>query len=426
MPGHKGKGGGILKSVYKYDVTELSVTDNLAAPVGAIRKAENDLARLTGAKKGFILTGGSTLGIFAMLYAVSGKGNKIIIEKNSHKSVFNALKLFNIEPVFLPQKIVNGLSETDMRVIDELCDNGVIGALLTSPDYFGRVRNIKEAALMLHKKNKLLLIDGAHGAHLKFTSPELYCGNFADVWVDGAHKTLKTLTQGALLNVNNQSLTEKIREGLNIFSSSSPSFLIAASVEDGVKDFSEIPQEIFEEFYKIRDYVVKNLKKEYFVILSDDKLKLCIDLKNKADGRALGNFLEKRGIFPELSEGRFLIFILSPYFSAEEAEFLVKTLNDYEGFTDIAAVKDDIFDIRLRRKMPYLAASYCDNECEYVDLASALNRVAAANAGLFPPCYPLITCGEVFDNRVIAALSGKNTFGVESGKVKVLKHGNDT
>ncbi len=126
MPGHKGKGGGILKSVYKYDVTELSATDNLAAPYGAIKKAENDLALLTGAKKSFILTGGSTLGIFAMLYAALGKGNKIIIEKSSHKSVFNALKLFNIEPVFLPQKIVNGLSEINVEDIDKfVCQESV-------------------------------------------------------------------------------------------------------------------------------------------------------------------------------------------------------------------------------------------------------------------------------------------------------------
>ena len=425
MPGHKGKGGGILKSVYKYDVTELSATDNLAAPYGAIKKAENDLALLTGAKKSFILTGGSTLGIFAMLYAALGKGNKIIIEKSSHKSVFNALKLFNIEPVFLPQKIVNGLSEINVEDIDKLCDNGVIGALLTSPDYFGRVQKLQKAALILHKKNKLLLVDGAHGAHLKFMMPKLYSGNFADAWVGGAHKTLKTLTMGALLNVNNQSIIEKIREGLNIFSSSSPSFLIAASVEDGFKDFSEVPQETFEEFYKIRDYVVKSLKKDYCVIHSDDRLKLCIDLKNRADGLALGDFLEKRGIFPELSEGRFIIFMLSPHFSTQEADFLVKALNDYDGFTDCNQIKDDIFDINLQRKTSYLAAS-SDNRCEYVDLPSALNRVAAANAGLFPPCYPLITCGEVFDNRVIAALSGRNTFGVVGGKVKVLKYGNDT
>ena len=426
MPGHKGKGSGILKSVYKYDVTELSATDNLAAPYGAIMSAENDLAKCLGAKKSFILTGGSTLGIFAMLYAVSGKGNKIIIEKSSHKSVFNALKLFNIEPVFLPQKIVNGLNEINVEDIDKLCDNGVIGALLTSPDYFGRVKKLKEAALILHRKNKFLLVDGAHGAHLKFTSPELYCGNFADAWVDGAHKTLKTLTMGALLNVNNQSLTEKIREGLNIFASSSPSFLIAASVEDGVKDFSEIPQEVFERFYKLSDYVIKNVKKDYCVIQSDDKLKLCFDLKNRADARRVGEFLEKRGIFPELSEGRFLIFILSPHFSAKQANYLVKALNDYDRFTDGNQTKDDIFDINLQRKTSYLSASSSDNQCEYVDLPYALNRIAAANAGFFPPCYPLITCGEVFDNRVIAALSGKNTFGVEGGKVKVLKNGNDT
>lgn len=419
MPGHKGRGGGLLKSIYRFDVTELDVTDNLACPNGAIMLAENDLQKLTGAKKSYILTGGSTLGIFAMLYAVKGMGKKIIVQKNSHKSVFNALNLFGIEPIFLNQRISDGLVGPVLDNLPELCDNDVIGALLTSPDYFGRVLDLRYAAKVLREKNKVLLVDGAHGAHLKFTQPELYCGFFANAWVDGAHKTLKTLTQGALLNANDLSLSDGLREGLNVFASSSPSFLIAGSVEDGVKSFSELNPQVFLRFKRARNYVEANLKKDYRIIDSCDKLKLCLDLRGRADAAELGAFLEKRGIFPELAEGRFVIFILSPEFSALSARKLTGALNSFDRFKSSEPIKDEQSDICPVRAMPYFNAA--NAEYEYVDLSSAKGRIAAGNAGLFPPCFPLITCGEVYDNRVIAELLSKSTFGIENGKVKVVK-----
>ena len=243
MPGHKGKGCGILSGVYPCDITELSFSDNLANPCGVILKAENDIASLIGAKRCRILTGGSTLGVLVSVYSAKayyhGERNKIIICKSSHKSVYNALALLDIEPVFLPEKIVDGLPCPNTEKLAELCDNGVIGALFTYPDYFGRCLNLDKIRKILKEKNCLLLLDGAHGAHLAFTDAERYGGRFADIWVDGTHKTLKTLTQGALLGVNETELMPYVEDGFSIFSTSSPNYLIMGSVEDGYKSFAE-------------------------------------------------------------------------------------------------------------------------------------------------------------------------------------------
>ena len=420
MPGHKGKGDGILSSVYPYDITELSFSDNLAEPCGVIDLAEKDIAALTGAKKVRILTGGSSLGVLTTVYAAAkffnGQRNKIVLPESSHKSVYNAIKILGLEPVFINEKIVDGLPWFDVEDIAELCDNGAIGLFLTSPDYFGRCVDLEYAKKITQKNGCFLMVDGAHGAHMAFTDKNRYAGTYADIWVESAHKTLKTLTQGALLGINDLRLSSFAEDGLSIFSTSSPSYLIMSSVEDGYKSFAEIPESVFENCKKAKSVFAERLCKDYSVINSDDFLKLCIDLKGKTDGATAGKLLEENGIFAELACGRFLIFMISPYFNEEQAIKLVTALNnlpvngenDCECFSVFAP----------ERKMSYTAAA--DSCAEWVDLKAANGRISAGEVGLFPPCFPLVTAGEMFNNELIARLLTGNTFGIKDGKVKVV------
>lgn len=422
MPGHKGKGCGILSGVYPYDITELSFSDNLANPCGVILKAENDIASLIGAKRCRILTGGSTLGVLVSVYSAKayyhGERNKIIICKSSHKSVYNALALLDIEPVFLPEKIVDGLPCPNTEKLAELCDNGVIGALFTYPDYFGRCLNLDKIRKILKEKNCLLLLDGAHGAHLAFTDAERYGGRFADIWVDGAHKTLKTLTQGALLGVNETELMPYVEDGFSIFSTSSPNYLIMGSVEDGYKSFAETLEKGFFECKKAVETFKNRLNDRFAVINNRDFLKLCVDLRGFADGGEIGEYLEKNNVYPELAAGRFLIFMITPDFSEEKAICLADLLNDYKAKSNETFSVCGIEEMPLKRVMPYTVAK--KSRYEYVELSDANGRISAGEVGFFPPCYPLIVAGEMFDNELIARLLKRNTFGIEDGKVKVV------
>jgi len=426
MPGHKGVGDGILSQVYPYDITELSFSDNLADPCGVIAQAEADLAEITSAAESFIITGGSTLGVLASIYAAKrffgGARNKIIVCKSSHKSVFNGLKLMNVEPVFLPEIIKDGLPYPCLDNFAELCDNGVIGALFTSPDYFGRCVELRSARNELKTVGGFMIVDGAHGSHLSVVNRSLYAGNYADVWVDGAHKTLKTLTQGALLNVNDERLSVYVREGLSIFGTSSPSYPIMGSVEDGYKALAETSKTTFCECFAAVEYFGRLLDSKFKIITSDDYLKICVDLCGNADGESIGKYLEENGIFAELACGRFVIFIISPDFNKEQAEKLASVMNGYRtvnitSYEDITTGKSATI-----RAMSFTEAA--NAPFEWVKIEKANGRISAEEAGLFPPCYPLITSGEVFDNGVIAGLMHKNTFGVVQGKVKVVKTDN--
>lgn len=430
MPGHKGgtfynfndqQVCDFLSEVYAYDITELSFSDNLASPNGVIKQAEDDIARILGAKKSFILTGGSSLGVLAMLYAVKNLGNKIIVSSKSHKSVFNALALLKIEPVFSDEFLSEfSLDEKACQNLAKLCDNGVIGALITSPDYFGRVAELKKIANILHDKNKLLLVDGAHGGHLKFTDEKLYAGNYADIWVDGSHKTLKTLTQGAVLNINSSEFTENIREGLDIFSTSSPNYLIMASVENGVKHFNEIPNAVFCAAREEVNYLKIHIKSPFTVEECSDYIKFIIKLNGYACSATAERVLQENGVYAEFVAGDYILFMLPPDFNRQQANAIIKAVNAIPVEKQNKRNYDIIYKKPILKKaLTFIQAR--SQEGEYVLLKNAFGRICACEAGLFPPCQPIVVSGEVIDNEVIDLLSSKNVFGLKEGKIKVVK-----
>ena len=126
--------------------------------------------------------------------------------------------------------------------------------------------------------------------------------------------------------------------------------------------------------------------------------------------------LEKAGIYAELASDGVVLFMLGYSFNKEQALRVEKVLKDNIYSGEQGVFENPSLPIR---KTDYISA--VKGETELVDLSDAYGRVCAENAGVFPPCYPVITAGEVFDNRVIKALLVKNTFGIQQGKVKVVK-----
>ena len=153
------------------DVTELSYTDDLSGPTGPIAAAQSDIAMICGAKRAYITTDGSTSGILAMMYAVGGRGGKIIVPRNSHKSVWNACKLLHIEPVIVQGEERDGVMlPPDASLVASLAarDPDIIGMIAVSPDYYGNIAPLEKYAEAMHACGRVLLVDGAHGAHLAF------------------------------------------------------------------------------------------------------------------------------------------------------------------------------------------------------------------------------------------------------------------
>ena len=398
-PGHKQKG---------FDITELSYSDNLSCPQGCILEAEKDIAEILGAKKSFILTDGSTCGILSMLYAAKTLGAKTVAFcESSHKSLFNGCAALGLTPltyaVEKKDKIpfpptMYALSEKNSAILDKA---DVL--FLTSPDYYGNVADLRGAREWCDKNGKLLLIDGAHGGHLHFDK-NLHASGFADMWVDGVHKSLPAFTQGAVVSARTEALAAALQKGVDIFRTTSPSYPIMASVEYAVK----CPRnEILEKC------VYAFVQKEQRVFLRDDWTKLFAVFGKSAF--KVAEELETKGIYAEFCDGNGILFYLSPATSQADFERLQSTLCAL--FEKYPYQEEKEFQ---RAPAPVVLGE--NGATEWVKLSDAAGKICANNCGLFPPCTPLIFAGEKITKEQINLLQkAKNVFGLCEGKILVLK-----
>lgn len=424
MPGHKNAGD--FKSrfpVAGMDVTELSCTDDLSCPSGAIKRAQTDLAQILGAKKAYITTDGSSSGVMAMLFVAAAYGTKIIVPRNSHKSVFNACRLMNLEPVIVQGAEVNGvLLPPSPELIETLIVNDVniAGLIITSPDYYGNIAPLENYAEVLKKYGRYLFVDGAHGAHLALNENRAgYAGVYADMWVDGAHKSLPALTQGALVLVNDEKLIARAEEGLSIFRTTSPSFPVMASVEYGVKYFLNNPKYLQRALDAVEE--LRSSLEGVTLYPSADWTKFAVDFKALGISPYLAQeLLEKKGIYPEFNDGRYILFYFSPSVEPRHlSEFKTALLwicaqkklqNTYK---EVPAVPVG------ERTYSFLYAYR--NKAEWVELKDAAGRMCADNVGITPPCLPILVAGEMVTEQAIQTLlKSKNTFGIVDGKIKVV------
>lgn len=425
MPGHKNfPAFRAAFPVAPIDITELSFSDDLSCPSGAIDRAQRDIAEITGAKRAFITTDGSSSGVMAMMYVAAAFGNKIIVPRNSHKSVFNACRLLGTEPVIVQGKEEEGvLTFPEPELLEKLIVNDVniSGAIITSPDYYGNIAPLDRYAEVLRKHGRFLFVDGAHGAHLALEEDRKgYAGVYADMWVDGAHKTLSVLTQGAAVLVANEELSDKAEEAMSVFRTTSPSYPVMASVEYGIKYFINNPKLLS----RAKDAVAAFRAEMEGVTFypSADWAKVAIDFKPLGiDPSIAQTALEKKGIYAEMNDGRYLLFYLSPVVTAGQLAELRAAL------IGVMAKKKNKGTFRDRPSIPVAERTYSfiyalRQRAEYVPLREAVGRMCAENAGVTPPCLPVVIAGEMVSSQAAELLSSaKNTFGVRDGKIKVVR-----
>lgn len=388
-PGHK---------TGKWDITELSFSDNLSSPTGILKEVQDDLAALVGAAASFLLTDGSTCGVLSILYASGCK--KLLFPVCSHKSVYNGCKLMGIQPILLENESIGSIpqqpsAERIARAIERSHPDGV---LLTSPDYYGNIADYAAIAAVCRRHGIPLLCDGAHGAHLHGTP--LYAGNHCDLWVDGAHKNLPVLTQGALVSAK-EGYAEKLAEGVDIFRTTSPNYLILASVEYGYR-------------YPVRNGLIEraeSLKREFSAYRNADWTKIVLRYGENAN--AVSEYLESEGIYAEFGDGDNVMFYLSPATTEAEIDSLRARL---DGLRPLQKNEGGMSESK--------AVSHTQGERSktraWVPLFESEGKTCAQNAGLFPPCIPLLREGEKITAAAIERLAaGKNTYGLSEGKVLI-------
>ncbi|PYG89187.1 arginine decarboxylase [Ruminiclostridium sufflavum DSM 19573] len=242
MPGHKLSKGipqELARDILRLDVTEVEGTDNLHYPEGIIKEAEELAAAAFGADRTFFLVNGSTCGIQAAIMSACSRGQKIIVGRDSHKSVAAGLILSGAEPVFAYPEyncefgIAGAITSKSIeKLLQEHPDAAAV--LVTRPNYYGICSDIEKIACAVHAHNKLLIVDEAHGAHFAFNrrlpSPALQYG--ADICIQSAHKTLPAVTQGAYLHIKgSRADAERLKFNLSMLQTSSPSYIIMSYLD---------------------------------------------------------------------------------------------------------------------------------------------------------------------------------------------------
>ncbi|MFI3171843.1 MAG: aminotransferase class I/II-fold pyridoxal phosphate-dependent enzyme [Eubacteriales bacterium] len=270
MPGHKRNSKLLgLELPYAIDITEIEKFDDLHHAEGILLESKLKAANVFGADESFYLINGSTAGNLAAIMAITNPGDKILIARNNHKSVYNAVYMNRLEPIYIYPKYdatydINGeiLPHDVEKVLSS--EAGIKAVVIVSPTYEGIISDVRAIAEIVHSYGAVLIVDEAHGAHLGMHDyfPKNSNSLGADIVVHSVHKTLPSLTQTGLLHINGLDVDrEKIQCYLKMLQSSSPSYVLMASIDRCVNMVEKDGKELFKKYTTMLASCRERLKK---------------------------------------------------------------------------------------------------------------------------------------------------------------------
>ena len=406
MPGHKGFG----ELGERFDLTEIAGADSLYDARGIIKESEENASGLFGANT-FYSTEGSSHAIRAMLFLLTvyakGQGKKplVLAGRNAHKTLVGASALIDFEIEWLIPKDATYLScpitadEIEARL---LANEKLSAVYLTSPDYLGNIASIGEIADVCHRHGVLLLVDNAHGAYLKFLPESLHPMDLgADMCSDSAHKTLPVLTGGAYLHISKNApsyFCENAKNALALFGSTSPSYLILASLDAANRYISDGYREKLSRFVRKLETVKNELIENGHSVLDGEPMKLALSTKPYGySGYELEKYLSEHNFTPEFADPDFIVLMPTPEISDAELERLKFTLIDFPRRDAILSKPPRI--ATPRRVMSPREATLTPSES--IPVSAALGRVLASITVGCPPAVPILVSGEIIDEAAI-------------------------
>ena len=449
MPGHKRRlaDDELLKEIYRIDITETDGFDDLHNATGILRQSEEAAAVLFSSDETHFLVNGSTCGIEAAITGTLTAGDTAVVASNCHRSVFNAIMLSGAKMIMItPEKekhfdTYGGIEkESVQKALDmaALPDSGMrhrTAVIITSPTYEGITSDIESIAKVCHENGAVLIVDSAHGAHFGFSDsfPKSAVTSGADVTVTSVHKTLPAMTQTALIHINERCPSkERIRTMLPVFMTSSPSYVLMASIDSMTHLIAGQKTELFEKYLKRLDGLYDRAKefKRLDVLCKDkltakgsadhDKGKIVIrDAKGCCTGRRLYDRLYEKGLVAEMATAFHVILMTSVADTDEGFEVLGDALSSIDeelakevpekikkesGNSGGASVRACDFDMK--------AALFADSK-EYVPLDLAKGRISAEMVTIYPPGIPAVFPGDVIGEEAVTDLIDAIDNGIE-------------
>lgn len=348
---------GDMGNPYEKDITEINGFDNMHNAETIIKDAFDEAAELYGADESWYLVNGSTAGNMSAICGVTHKNDVVIMARNCHISVYNAVILNELNPVYIYPEYdeeygyYKGITLKEIKlIVDKYSSdhdrNDIKAVILTSPTYEGNVSDIKSIAEYLHQYNIPLIVDEAHGAHFNFSEsfPQSAVKSGADVVINSVHKTLPSLTQTAIMHINYGIVdVERIRRYWNIYQSTSPSYILMSSIARSLSIVKNDGDKLFAEYVDKLTILRNGLSelKHIRLINTDDISKLVLGYK---DAKWLYDTLfYKYKIQLEMSSIKYVIAMTSIFDSQEYYDRFLAALKEIDEELDnrvLAALKE--------------------------------------------------------------------------------------
>ena len=420
MPGHKGAG---ILGFEGMDLTEIYGADELFEAEGIIKESEQNASSLFGCPT-YYSTQGSTLCIQTMCTILCqdaksiGKKPKILAGRNAHRSFIHAAALLDFDIAWL----YGNSDYLSCKIHAEDLEKAIIESLptavyLTNPDYLGNLLDIKSLASICKKHDVLLAIDNAHGAYLRFLEPSLHPIDLgADLCCGSAHKTLPVLTGGAYLHLSdslNQVWKNDVKHFMEYFSSTSPSYLIMASLDATNEVLDTTFKKSLSECIQRVDGLKNTLTQHGYTILFGEPMKITISTKEFGyTGNEIANLLMECDIYPEFYDSDYIVLMPSPYNTKDDLKRLETCLCGID--------RKPI----LINKPPKLEQSKKDMNVRQalfsssitLDVSKSLGQVCSSVTVSCPPAILPVIPGEVISESSIEVMK---YYGIET--VRVVK-----
>lgn len=406
MPGHKGQSvTGFLSDASALDITEISGADSLFEADGIIAQSERNMSRLYHTVATAYSAGGSTLCIQAMLALMKQEGRQVIAVRNVHRAFLNACVLLDIDPVWIIPDYSGGIlsGEIDAAEVKHILEKCGKPACLyvTSPDYTGKTADIRALEKLCHKYDAKLLVDNAHGAHLAFLPENIHPIELgADLCCDSAHKMLPALTGGAMLHTSCNEYADKLKQAMSMFGSTSPSYLIMASLDLCNKYIcEEINGDIaanLRNIEKLKNHFGKKLS-----FADSEPFHITVKAAGSGyDGNELAYRLRENGAECEYSDSSLLILLMSPMSRTEDYAKLTAALDNALALSHKKAPVHEKLIMALPKKaMTLREAALAPSEEISVDKAEG--RICASVKVPCPPAIPIAASGEIIDRSCV-------------------------
>lgn len=483
--------------VYAHDFTEAKDLDDMHEPEMFIADSLAEMKKVYGTFATYMLVNGSTSGLMTAIHATCHRGDVILAARNCHKAVYNAICMLELEPEYIVPDYVDmrwhcGANQSMSDRMTDVCGKDdcetregidirgegdrettertdILGdispdkleraintmivdgrkpsaVIITSPTYEGVISDIGTLAEIAHRYGIYLIVDEAQGAHLNFMEGhETAMEQGADIVIESLHKTMPALTQTSLLHVMNPKLDERVRRYLQIFQTSSPSYIFMQSMEKavafGVNNKAEFVKygrrlEIFAEKCDSLRNIRLFRSCDACKVFDHDEGRLVFVVRPGTVDRSgqiftgvmLADILADRyGLIVEMASVSYVICISSVVDSVDSYDILFKAIEEIDSGLEYRSIVDGsrAMDIISGRRSAVVPGKAWDETSEMVPLELSVGRISGAFVYAYPPGIPVLAPGEIVDERAVCGIdtmirSGLNVSGVDDGCIAVL------